>query len=368
MVISVQPVLIAALAVIAVCVYLCGQYGVRPAWPFGSAGSTFLPPDLPPAVVGALMRSSRLTEDDVIATLLDLVRRGVLVLDAVPAADVFALGRPLLARPAAPASSGVGPTLGSLDAGWTYRFTLRRERLAGLRPYEGAVVAFFFSGQFGSADAFTTDRYRAVVRQDTSAFNWWFRWWRQKVLWSPEAKGLLIPEGMRAQRTAAFLLLGSVVLVFLGFGAPWSALPAALVAVVACWWTMLHLPGRTPRGAALLVHYRALSRQLTTTRISEMTPTGVVPWNEYFIMATVFGHARETIADMYALTPNFLQKLGIQVLSQTSPRRQETAGERQFREAISQHPVESSRAEVEGAYVALTNVDPEAPAARPWLD
>jgi hypothetical protein len=254
--------------------------------------SQTIPAGLPPAVVGLLWRHGRVTEDLMVATLLDLVRRSVVHMCAEAS---------LVQEPR--------PENAFLPQGQTFRLTLRRDRLPELRPFELEVVRLLFDELGGAVDSITVDQYRAAARSRAAMFSVWLHEWQRTVRRCPEAGGMLRVEAVRGQWLLARILKLQACLAVLTL----AACVPALVSFAFGWWAILQCPGTTRHGSALMVRCRALRRSLRTTRIAEMPPPGLVIWDEYFVMAVTFGLARKTIADMYVQTPGLMQRMGLEI-------------------------------------------------------
>jgi hypothetical protein len=348
-------------AVIVIALVLYWRNGRPPRVPLVLESSQAIPEGIPPAVAGMVWRRGRVVEDDAIATLLDLTRRGVVEMSPEPVASAAASG--LAAAPA---------NLFFLPAGQTYRMTLRRDRLSGLSKYERSLLGFVFDGDAGG-DSLTIEEYRARVHADTAPFFYWFREWQHLVRQSPEAAGLLRPESYPTYLHAAYLGLLQVAVLLLSplllnmsqasVSGPIRLLAIATIAlsVVVAWWVMLHVPGPTRRGAELLVRYRALHRQLRSTRIGDMPPQGLMMWDQYFVYAVEFGLARKAIAALYIQTPGVLQRLGFQVVSMPRSLRTTTPGESEVtREFEAMGPTGYASMEVETAADDLRIAEEEA--------
>ena len=284
-------------AVLALVVYL--RHGRSPRVAIDLTSSEAIPTDLPPALAGVLWRHGRVTEDLMVATLLDLVRRRVVRMDAEFSA--IAPG---------PATRNV-----FLPPGQTFRMTLRRDRVDGLREYEREVVLLLFDELAGGADSITVDEYRTRARGRAAMFYVWLHAWERLLRRCPEMGGLLRANAVGGLWVISQVFKVQLLVAFLAicFGGPFAVAP--VLAFFFAWWVMLRVPGATQQGAALLVRYRALRRRLKDTRIARMPPPGLAIWDDYFVMAVVFGLAEKTVADLYVQTPGPMQKMGLEISS-----------------------------------------------------
>jgi len=286
--------------------------------------SAHIPTDLPPAIVGLLWRRGELAENDLIATIVDLTRRGALEIDLVP-------------RDGPPRASVQG-TAGSIFDVQTHRLTLRDDTNDELAPFEAELVRVLFS-QLQKGPCITADQYRAGFRRDFDWFQVWFREWRHLVYRDPRSKGLIDVDGMaRADKRkgllfnsgtlglAGAILAGAFILPFLLLGVALLhgallvlALLAIGVLVVAVAASAVRGFARapaetlTPLGQDLLRQYTALRDYLRdVSHLQDMPPEGVVLWDQYLALAVVFGLGDRIVADFFVASPNTLQKCGVE--------------------------------------------------------
>jgi hypothetical protein len=232
------------------------------------------PAGLPPAMVGMLFEPG-MTSDKLAATLLDLVRRGVILMSG-------------------PAEQVASPFFVPDDA---RTLRLRRDRLDGLRLYERDFVFELFD-HMGGGDEIQLGSLR--------------RWWSAfpataavgegiigvRIRRELVAEGLMDPLAARKKRglsvlaaeTLACLLLVLVV-------GPWALLflPLAIVLQV---WTQ-RVTGLTRQGAKVAARYESFRRYLVDYgRFHDRTADAVVVWGEYLSLAIVLGVAREAESEL----------------------------------------------------------------------
>ncbi|HQG03127.1 MAG TPA: DUF2207 domain-containing protein, partial [Thermoleophilia bacterium] len=169
------------LVALGLVVFLFFKYGREHRTHFEGPYFRELPdPDLAPALVGALMRWGTVKDADAVATLLDLADRGVI--EIVPVDEV---------------KDGL---FGSKTKR-TYRLTLRREKLDGLRELELKLVDFLFSHAVG-ADSFTIDELRQAAEDDPKRFRAGWESWRTDVSNAASALGFQERQGAAAMGAA----------------------------------------------------------------------------------------------------------------------------------------------------------------------
>ena len=238
---------------------------------------THIPSDLPPAMAGMLL-VPLMTPDKLAATLLDLVRRGVIVMEAAPPP---AAGRPSGDRV----------------------LHLRRDRVAALRPFEQDFVYELFDH---------------VARGDVAWLGRVRDWWATHPVTAAAAEEILavrlyqglLAEGLvdpRAARRRQLLTAYGVVvacLVLLGplLGA-WSFLFLVVGGALVMWSQCL--PGVTAEGAKVLERYKGFRRYLRDYgRMGEKPAEAVAVWEEYLPLAIVLGVAGEAEEDV-GLRPEY---------------------------------------------------------------
>ena len=293
-----------------------------PALPASLPPSAHIPSDLPPALVGLIWRKGELAENDLIATMVDLVRRGVLRVELVPRQG----------RPQAPPCVASG----SIFDVQTHLLTLDRDKLDELAPFEAEIVRALFH-LIVQDDCITADQYRAEFRNNFDWFAAWFRDWRHLVYADPRAKGLISIEGLRhadsrksllagtglvnlimvAIATGVLMLcafIGALAWVGVGGGLLGLAVTIAAVAGVVIWSLRRPAPDvLTARGFDLSLRYTALRDYLRdVSHMQDMPPEGVILWDEYLSLAVVFGLGDRIVGDLFVLSPNSLQKLGLE--------------------------------------------------------
>ncbi len=278
---------------VAVYVVLYRRYNSRPV-----KGPEYLhepPADLPPAIVDALFTTAP-TSAKMVATLLDLVRRGVIVMN----------------KTQTPAPGGE-----QWAARDDHALHLERDKLPSLLPLERDFVYELFDHVGHGAD----DVLLSTVRE------WWEHhpataavvagYWGLQVLREAEARGLLKPGGERNRSRLSLIGIGTVVL-------PWLMLfamadPAGKAIGVAGFVTLLPLgiglilfaqrvESLTPRGCELAGGYEALRRYMETFgHLQDKPAEAVVLWEQYLTLAVVLGLAEETVNELYIMPPSFTE-------------------------------------------------------------
>jgi len=279
-----------AVAVVLV-VLLYFRYGREPKPTFRAEYLRDVPqPPQPPAMAGLIWRMGGVDRDDFVATVLDLVLRGVIVLEPLVREKKRLLGR---------------------DEERTYRLVLRRERLEGLLPYERQLVDLLFRTLGDGDEAVVADlKKRAESRRDAVAREW------------QEWKGAVQSEGRRrrffdptADRMAA---VGATVAAIAGVmsvagavfsGLLWLAAGAPLAGLLL--WGSRAIRRRSTEAAELHAQLAALRRYLKDFgRLQEKPPEAVVLWEQFLVYATMFGIADEVVEALKVRLPEVVNDTG----------------------------------------------------------
>ena len=245
---------------------------------------THVPSDLPPAMVGMLFVPS-MTPDKLAATVLDLVRRGVITMEAAPPSPS---GRPAEDR----------------------KLVLRRDRVAGLRPFEQDFVYELFDhvarGEvvwLGELRAWwSTHPVTAGAAEEILAVRLY-----QELL----AEGLLDPRAPGRRRLLTGYGVAVALLVLLGPMLGVWALLFLLVGGGLVLWSQ-RLPGVTAQGAKLLERYDGFRRYLRDYgRMGEKPAEAVALWEDYLPLAIVLGVAEEAEEDVGLESGHFFRSPSI---------------------------------------------------------
>ena len=249
------------------------------------------PADLPPAIVDCLFTSAP-TPAKMVATLLDLVRRDVIVMNKL--------------HTAAPAGGGSTNDDRALH--------LRRDREASLSPAEQDFVYELFDHIGGGGGDVLLSQLRDWWRTHPATAIMAAGYWGLQVRRETEARGLLKP-GAEGRNTLAVIgwltLLAPWALMFVGpdggaMGAAGLLVLFPLGALLVAW--AQRVTPLTDAGRQLAAGYEALRRYLETFgRMQEKTAEAVAIWEQYLTLAVVLGLATETVDELYIMPPSFLE-------------------------------------------------------------
>lgn len=237
------------------CVFLLRRYGRRPELP-GPIGMTGAPPsDTSPALVGYLLHSREVGPRDLVATLLDLARRGLLVLREE--------------------TRQKGTLFGGTKQKTAYIWQLKREQYrqerAALLAYEEQLIAFLFDELAGGADEIDM----ATIKKKSRQVRGFFRQWRSAVKQEGKRRGYYDEDSLRGM--AYGIALGVVMMVL--------AIPGLIFFGV--WSLVLMGAGLITLLLALLIAHR--------TREGELEARG---WNglKRYLKSADLGTAGHSIA------------------------------------------------------------------------
>jgi hypothetical protein len=278
--------------IVAVFTVLYLRYNSRPV-----KGPEFLhepPADLPPAIVDALFTSAP-TPAKMVATLLDLERRGVIVMNKVHSADPE-------------------------GAKWTSQgdraLHLYRDRLATLSALERDFVYELFDHIGRSADDVLLSTLREWWQTHPATATIVAGYWGLQVRREAEGRGLLKPNVQGRSRLATIgvvTLLLPWLIAFAAQGPGGKAIGVAGFAtlfplgLVLVSWAQ-RMTALTDKGCELAGGYEALRRYMETFgRMKEKPAEAVVLWEQYLTLAVVLGLASETVDELYIMPPSFLE-------------------------------------------------------------
>jgi hypothetical protein len=245
---------------------------------------THPPSDLPPAMVGTLF-VPEMTPDKLAATVLDLVRRGVIVMDPAPPSPT---GRPsddrILRR--------------------------RRDRMAGLRPFEQDFVYELFDHIAGGEETrlsqlrewWVAHPVTSGVAEEILAVRL-----NQALL----AEGLADPHAARRRQWLSGYGVAVAFLVVLGpLLGPWSFL--FLVVGSALVITAQRLPSLSNEGEKQAERYRGFRRYLRDYgRMDEKPAESVAVWEDYLPLAMVLGVGEKAEDDLDVTSGCFVASPGV---------------------------------------------------------
>ncbi len=244
------------------------------------------PADLHPGLVSYLMNMGTVLDSSMSATLMDLADRGAVTMEPVTVQDPGFLG------------------IGAHDEP-TYQLTVDTSKWYGLRPLDRSLLTFLFTDMAGD-NRMTLDELKAIARSRPKEFQDGVMAFRKAVADEADTLGWMELPGRRA-RVAAWLItavfgLGSCSCAFASANFYVLAFEAAALVTMA---VLAHnTKRRSPEAAELFAKYSAVRNYLRDfSRLNEAPPSSVVLWNQFLVLAVVFGIAEQVIEQMKVVVP-----------------------------------------------------------------
>jgi uncharacterized membrane protein len=242
-----------------------------------------IPADLPPSAVQYLWRTGSIDDKSITATLLDLANKGVVGIDQVSHEEHGFLHDKETV---------------------TYRLTRAATGTDSLDPGAAALLSFLFDTA-GDGHELLVSGLRDYAKAHRREFVEAHKTWKAAATDAAEGRGFFDPSSRRAARIVSSVgvavLALSVLLVFVT-STLWAlvALPVGIVLLVGA----RAVNRRTRDAEELYAKYHGLYRYMKDFgRMQEKPPTAVVLWEQYLVLATVFGIADEVIRDMKVVVP-----------------------------------------------------------------
>ena len=242
-----------------------------------------IPAELPPAIVSYLWTMGGVPPSAVTATIVDLANRGVVRIEAAAADDA--------------SDSGKNEP--------TYRLTLDTTKTEGLDQIDSDLLGFLFTMVAGDT-TLTIPEMRDYAKANQKEFREGLAAWHKTVTTRAEQLGFMEKAG----QTASGCMVGLAVVVWIAgpilsvaFETVWPLI-AGIASGIAVLIASRALKRRTREAAELHAKYRGLRNYMRDFgRMKEKPPTAVVLWEQYLVLAIVFGIADQVIKDMHVVVP-----------------------------------------------------------------
>ncbi len=251
-----------------------------------------LPADYTPAELGVLWRFGLVQPADLVATVLDLVRRGYLTIEIGGTVEE--------------ASSGVA----SGDSGYTIE---RTDKAEGLLPLEAGVLALLFGNPMEPGSRLAIERRTGLPKEVKARIARGYQKWTAAVHKAAEAHAFFDLASMRMR----WVVLGvGILLVFGGWYevvyslAESDASRLLRVGLATMASGVLLMPGsgairrRSQRGADDLRRWQGFRRFLLDfSTLRDAEPPAVAVWEHYLVYAVPLGVADRVIAQLRTVYP-----------------------------------------------------------------
>ncbi len=260
------------------------SYGRRRSAPPVMEQSPAVPDETPPALVGYLLHSRQVSPQAMVATLMDLARRGYLLLEEETREE----------------EGWFGHTRTKTH----YTWRLKRDHFdifaEGLLAYENMLIRFLFDDLAEGEDTLDMDSFQDHRRQFVS----FFREWKKEVQAEAKKRGYYDPRSLRGQKYSLALGLGMMAVAFplvLVYGF-WSFFLAAAGFVV----LMLSfvIPRRTRAGEVKARRWQAFKTYLKKHRYRlEKQPGWVEYLESVFIYGVIFRLSEKVYQELMEFLP-----------------------------------------------------------------
>jgi hypothetical protein len=239
---------------------------------------------LPPALVDYLLHNREVSGNALVATMMDLARRGFVVMREAPAQ----------------ARGLFGGTRTVTEYSWVLQRAHFDAQAGELLDYEAALLRFVFDELAGGADEITLKTLQRRRRE----FTRFFTRWRRDVSAVARERQLYDPESLRGLRYSIGI---AIALFVLGLAAVALLNPIALIAVAAGVLVLLlsfTIPRRTPQGEQEARAWRSLRDVLKQQRAAG---AGDREWlsrvDAYLVYALVLGLGEKRLRALAATIP-----------------------------------------------------------------
>ncbi len=272
------------LLLLGIVIALYARYGkeYRPSF----SGEYFREPpsDLHPALVGYLWTMGTVEDTAISASLMNLADRGVLRMEPT-----------VVKKPG---------LFGAKDEN-TFLLTLDTSKWATLDPLDQNLLSFLFTTIAGD-DTLTISEMQEKAKSRAQEFQDGIKAFKVAVVEEADRQGL-IEEGGQIARGFAWIMAVLAIAAAIGSSvmaeSAWIAVgmtPVAVVLIV----LSVKMTRRSHAAAELYAKYAALRNYLRDfSRLQEAPPASVVLWNQFLVLAVIFGIAEQVIARLKVSVP-----------------------------------------------------------------
>jgi len=242
------------------------------------------PAEMSPALVGYLMTMGTVEDRAVSAVLMDLADRGVLRMEPT-----------VVAKPG---------LFGSHDEN-TFLLTLDTARWNELDPIAQNILSFLFTTVAGD-NTLTIDEMQVYAKEHAQTFQDGMNGVKSLVAAEADARGFIEHGGRVARGFSWLMSLAAAVVAFIGTMNTENLWPALAVspAIVTMVVLSAKMTRRSPEAAELAAKYTGLRNYLRDfSRLQEAPPASVILWNQFLVLAVVFGIAEQVIEQMKVVVP-----------------------------------------------------------------
>ncbi len=274
-----------AVAALLVSVVLFVRYGKEHTPSFTGQYYRDIPAELHPALVGAIWRMGKVGDAEVAATIMSLVNRGVLSI-----------------RPVTVQRSRF---LGSRDIE-SLELTFDLSRYNETSDLDRELIRLWFHTISGGSDTLTIEDLKEWAKANSQTYVTRMDEWKKSVKAEADRRHYFEKAGAQGQVGVAaggVVTFGALVALALWVGSPWLG-AIGFLALAVCLALAAVMPRRSPEANDLFAKYRAVRNYLRDfSRLHEAPPGHVALWEEFLVLATVFGISKQVIEQLRSHVP-----------------------------------------------------------------
>lgn len=261
------------------------KYGRRPELPPAMTINSEIPEKTPPALVSYLLNSREVTGGALVATFLDLARRGFLS----------------LREERVQKKRFLGGTKTATEYYWERKPEISKEEASRLGPFEDSLLRFIFEDLAEGAGSISFRE----IRKHRSRFTMFFRQWTKQVKALAAERSWFDRKSFRAMFYSLGLeavMIGLTVICAVFFGAWAVVLGACAVAVLVLAFLTPH---RTAEGEKLSRGWKALKRYLQKYHFRDAETSSLLTQiNDYFVYGVVLGLDKKVFKELAGFVPS----------------------------------------------------------------
>jgi uncharacterized membrane protein len=244
-------------------------------------------------VVGYLVRSGSVTTDDMVATIMDLARKGHLRITETAREKASFLG---------------------IGGGTEYDYMLERleKDRGGLAEFERDLLEFLFSSPAARLNYLSLDEFKKDAQKHSSQYLSWFRGWTKDAQKAAEKEGFF--EKKSSQMMVVSILIGVVCaglgMLIMAVTGPIAGVIAFVAGFVVIMLSLL-VRRRSRAGALEFAKWKALRKYLRDfSTLDEAPPQSLVLWEHFLVYAVTLGIAKEVLKALEKYIPAMEQAAG----------------------------------------------------------
>lgn len=248
-----------------------------------------LPAEYPPAIMGYLVKFGLVDEKDIVATLMDLARRGFFTIkeEAVTRKILF-----------------------STKTDYDYVLTRLAKESISLNSYESDLLKFLFD-QVGDGQTVTIDQIQEFAQKKPMVSGRFLEGFKREVAKAAKAHAFLERRGsvIALNVFVSFMLIGFgfTIISIWQLSAGFITIALGILQII----LSVFLKRRSPSAALDFKKWEAFKRFLLHfSNLKEALPASMVIWEHYLVYAVGLGVAEKTIEQLKVVMPDLLKEQG----------------------------------------------------------